>query len=431
MRALLPLEVWSPLPPLASGVADYVEEQLAVLGREFSLTLVVENPSLISGALKESFRVIAAERSDRNVLRLYHVGNSPLHAFIYREAVRVPGIVVLHERNLHELLLGFAVNANDFEAYRRMMRREHGGRGSVAAETIAAALGGRHWTGVFPLNLEILQRALSVVGLAGSTTARAAARVPGTPSLHLPHHAVLRSHTRDRGDARRRLGLSEEVRVVLAPGLGTSSKSLGIVQAAVDAVRRDVGDAVLVTVGGGPVESARGAKSLGRVDLETLGDALVAADVVVALRFPSRGEASGVVMRALAANRAVIVSTGSTADEDLPRGVISRVNPGPDESAELAAVLHLLLTDEAARLRLESLAGAAAAARGVEPLTGKLGEFIRGVALDRSRLEANLRLRATRAASLREPIRNDIEAAAQSLGLAHLPPNVFERLAGL
>ena len=158
MPALLPLEVWSPLPPLASGVADYVEEQLAVLSREFSLTLVVENTKLISGAIQDRFRVIALEQSDPNTLRVYHVGNSPLHGFIYREAVRVPGIVVLHEWNLHELLLGFAVNANDFDAYRRMVRREHGERGSVAAETIASALGGRHWTGVFPLNLRSEER---------------------------------------------------------------------------------------------------------------------------------------------------------------------------------------------------------------------------------------------------------------------------------
>jgi glycosyltransferase involved in cell wall biosynthesis len=423
--------VWSPLPPLASGVADYVEEQVAGLGAEFALTLVVENPSLIASAIKDRFRVISAEQSDQSTLRIYHVGNSPLHAFIYREAVRVPGIVFLHEWNLHELLLGFAVTADDFRAYRRMMRREHGERGSVAAETIASALGGRHWTGAFPLNLEILERALAVVGLTGSTTARAAARVPGTPSLHLPHHALLRSHTTDRGVARRRLGLEEQARVVVAPGLGTSSKSLEVVAAAVDAVRHDVSDLVLLTVGGGSAEAISGARDLGRVDLETLGDALVSADVVIALRFPSRGEASGVVMRALAACRAVIVSAGSTADEDLPGGVVARVNPGPGEAAELAAVLRLLLTDEAARLRIERLAGAAASARGLEPLAGRLAEFIRGVAAQRTELESDLRSRGSEALKLREPIRNDIDAAAASLGLARLPSSVFERLAGL
>ena len=425
------LEIWSPLPPQASGVADYVEEQLEELSQAFSLTLVVEDPDHVEAGLKRRYRVTSPAESDPKALRVYHVGNSPLHGFIYRQALRTPGIVVLHEWNLHELLLGFAVKANAFDAYRRQMRREHGERGTVAAETIASALGGKHWTGAFPLNLEILERALAVVALAGSTAARVAAKVPGTPSLHLPHHALLRSHATKRSDARARLGIGEQARVVLAPGLGTASKSLDVVQEATAALTADVPNVLLVTAGGGVVERHATTRSLGRVDLETLGDALVAADVVVALRFPSRGEASGVVMRALAAGRAVVVSMGSTADEDLPQGVVGRVNPGPGESAELAAVLRLLVTDNGARERLERLAAETASARGVAPLTRKLVEFIHEVVARREELEARIHDRSARASSLREPIRHDIEAAASSLGLAHLPSSVFERLAGL
>ena len=426
------LEIWSPLPPQESGVADYVEEQLEELSQAFSLTLVVEDPDHVEAGLKSRYRVTSPGESDPKALCVYHVGNSPLHGFIYRQALRTPGIVVLHEWNLHELLLGFAVKANAFDAYRRQMRREHGERGTVAAETIASALGGKHWTSAFPLNLEILERALGVVSLAGSTAARVGAKVPGTPSLHLPHHSLLRSHTTKRSDARARLGIGEQARVVLAPGLGTASKSLDVVQEATAALAADVPNVLLVTAGGGgEVERHETTRNLGRVDLETLGDALVAADVVVALRFPSRGEASGVVMRALAAGRAVVVSMGSTADEDLPQGVVGRVNPGPGETAELAAVLRLLVTDNGARERLERLAAETASARGVAPLTRKLVEFIHEVVARREELEARIHDRSARASSLREPIRHDIEAAASSLGLAHLPSSVFERLAGL
>jgi len=294
VSSLHPVEVWSPLPPQASGIADFAEEQLLVLAREFSLTLVAEDPDRVSADVRGRCRVVAPAQSDPAILRIYHVGNSPLHGFIYREALSTPGIVVLHEWNLHELLLGFAVNANNFEAYRAQMRREHGERGSVAAETIASALGGRYWTGAFPLNLEILESALAVVCLAGSTAARAAARIPGTPVLHLPHHALLRSHTTDRAAARARLGIGAADLVVVAPGFGTASKSLEIVRAALDLIRPEVANVVLVTVGGGPASVFdRSAANLGRVDLETLGDALVAADVVVALRFPSRGRGIG------------------------------------------------------------------------------------------------------------------------------------------
>ena len=431
----LAVEIWSPLPPDASGVADYVEEQLATLNQAFALTLVADHPDGVNEELRRRYRVIGPAQSDPSSLRVYHVGNSPAHRAIYLEALRVPGVVVLHEWNLHELLLGFADTAHEFDGYRRQMRREHGERGAIAALTMADALGGRHWSSVFPLNAEILERALAVVCLSGSTAARVATRVPGVPLLHLPHHALLKAHAADRAAARARLGFKDREHIVLAPGLGTASKSLDLAEAAVERIRARVADVVLVTAGGGeglatgPTPSPT--RALGRVDLETLGDALLAADVVLGLRFPSRGEASGVVMRSLAAGRALVVSAGSTADEDLPAGVVARVNPGPGEVDELAALLEFLLTHHEDRRRMEDLARGAAASRDVVPLTERLAQFLHKVAADRPTLELRMTQRTARPASLRDLIRVDIEAAGASLGLAQLPPNVFERLGGL
>jgi hypothetical protein len=167
------------------------------------------------------------------------------------------------------------------------------------------------------------------------------------------------------------------------------------------------------------------------VDLETLGDTLLAADVVLALRFPSRGEASGVLMRALAAGRASVVSSGSAADEDLPEGVVARVNPGPAESDDLAAILEFLLLDETARLRMERLAAATAEERGVESLTERLAVFLIEVAKDRVALQGGILTRQSRAQRVRPVFRNEVEAAGASLGLAHLPSAVYDRLAGL
>lgn len=426
------VEIWSPWPPQASGVADYAFEQLDVLHQdpELALSLVAEDQDSVDEELRRRYRVIGAEASNPSCLRVYHLGNSPAHRWIYREARVIPGVVVMHEWNLHELLLGFAVTANHFDDYRRQMRREHGERGAIAAETMAAALGGNHWSSVFPLNSEILERALAVVCLSGSTSARVAERVPGTPLLHLPHHALLRAHSSDRATARARLGFEASARIVLAPGLGTAAKSLELAASAVERIRASVPGVILVTVGGGSAVLGQN-RALGRVDLETLGDALLAADVVLALRFPSRGEASGVVMRSLAAGRATLVSAGSTADEDLPAGVVARVSPGPGEVGELAALLTFLLTHDDERRRLEGLARVAASHRGQDALTRRLCGFLHEVAIARPALEARIRERASRAAGLSDRIRTEVEAAGASLGLAQLPPNVFERLGGL
>jgi hypothetical protein len=57
-----PVEIWSPLPPLESGIADYVEEQLQTLDRDFALTLVVEAPDRVDEGLRRSYRTVAPEQ---------------------------------------------------------------------------------------------------------------------------------------------------------------------------------------------------------------------------------------------------------------------------------------------------------------------------------------------------------------------------------
>jgi len=80
----------------------------------------------------------------------------------------------------------------------------------------------------------------------------------------------------------------------------------------------------------------------GRVPLERLAWHLAAADVVLALRFPTLGEMSAVLLRAMAAARPVIVTAGTPAGVDFPEGVVVPVDPGRYEEAELQAQLALL-----------------------------------------------------------------------------------------
>ncbi|HET6899146.1 MAG TPA: glycosyl transferase family 1, partial [Vicinamibacteria bacterium] len=84
------LAVWSPLPPSPSGIADYVAESLPALAHHFDVVTVSEEPRS------------APPPAD---LDLYHLGNSPAHGFVYRAARARPGVVVLHDWNLHHLVL--------------------------------------------------------------------------------------------------------------------------------------------------------------------------------------------------------------------------------------------------------------------------------------------------------------------------------------
>src|SRR5262249_56472880 len=87
----------------------------------------------------------------------------------------------------------------------------------------------------------------------------------------------------------------------------------------------------------------------GALDLPSFVRHLVAADVVLALRFPTYGEISGALVRALGVGRPVLVTGGTPAAEEFPEGVVVPVDPGPVEGEELLALLGPLLGDR--RLR--------------------------------------------------------------------------------
>ena len=62
-------------------------------------------------------------------------------------------------------------------------------------------------------------------------------------------------------------------------------------------------------------------------------------------------------------------------------------------------------------------------------MTGQLAKFLLEVEKDRADLEKRIEARKSQSATVAPRFRNELEAVAASLGLAHLPSNVFEKLA--
>jgi hypothetical protein len=94
----------------------------------------------------------------------------------------------------------------------------------------------------------------------------------------------------------------------------------------------------------------------GRRSLEDFARHLAAADIVLGLRFPSHGEMSAALIRALGMGRPALVTAGSPIAGELPDGVVVKVSPGPREEAELQALLGELCADPLLRERIGTLA---------------------------------------------------------------------------
>jgi len=430
---MMKLAVWTPLPPSPSGIADYAAETLASLARLFDLAVVTEDPHAVDPGLRASFAVHAAAEAPAAALDLYHLGNSPAHAFVYRAALARPGVVVLHDWSLHHLVLRETVERGNLSAYLREMRRAYGETGTFVGRQVARALGGDLLPALFPLNDRVLEESLGVVALSAQTAARVARRLPGRPRLHLPHHLSLPiDPPPSRAESRDALGLPGDAFVVTAPGLATAAKRLEVAVRVVARMRADRAGTLLVVAGGAdprlPLRSwadqaglGEGLRVTGRIGLPDFERHLAAADAVLALRFPSHGEMSGAVVRALGVGRPVLVSAGSAAADEFPEGVVIPIDPGAAEEAELEAFLRHLAGAPGLREEMGALGRAHAERHHALPATVEaLAEFLRGV--EGGKAPALAARRADRAAEggLVGYFMEEVRWGARDLGLADL-----------
>ena len=103
---------FSPLPPARSGIADYSEALIQSL-----------KPLVELEVFSAASRAFDPARFD---IALYHLGNNVYHDFVYETALRHPGVVVMHESNLHHLMADLTIKRGDWDAYIRECEY-HGG----------------------------------------------------------------------------------------------------------------------------------------------------------------------------------------------------------------------------------------------------------------------------------------------------------------
>ena len=428
------LRVWSPLPPSVSGIADYVAEALPGLAAHAALQVVVERAEAVDPALRQRYDVVSLETMAPADLDLYHVGNSPDHAYVYRRALLEPGVVVLHEWSLHHLVLHETLEKGDAAGYLREMRRAHGETGTFVGRQVARALGGDILPALFPLNDRLLEASLAVVGLSAEVARGAAARLPGRPVLHLPHHVALPGGPWPaRSEARRALGLPADAFVVTAPGLAQPNKGLEAAFRAAARLRPALPTLVFVVAGAAregyrPLEIAaaqglsEGVVHTGRLSFPEFIRHLCAADVVLCLRFPSHGEMSGALLRALGVGRPALVTAGTTAALEFPEGVVIPIDPGPREEAEIAAFLaHLHAHPRTAEGISRAARAHVAAHHDLAATTARLAGFLEQVAAIAP--EGRRRVAADRTSEdgLAGYFREEIRWGARDLGLVGLP----------
>ena len=342
---------FSPLPPARSGIADY------------SAALLDELRQLIN---VEAFGAKPAKFNPADFdIALYQIGNNIHHEFCYEMALEHPGVVVVHEANLHHLIADQTIKRGDWDAYVREVEYNAGADAAAHALRVKRLEAGPDYEGV-PMLRRLVERSRAAIVHSGCVeTELRKAHFTG-PIARIPHGAWVSEA--DRMGYRHRLGIDETTPLIGIFGFLKPYKRIAESLRAFRRLVQVVPKARMILVGEPHPDLAlrslidtlgleASVRVLGFTPIEDFTGYIAACDIVLNLRYPTVGENSGTLMRALGLGKAVVVSEVGSFCE-FPAEICLKVPVDSTEEEHIFEYMNLL----ASRPELRRAMGARARA---------------------------------------------------------------------
>ena len=350
MPARLKLNVFSPLPPVSSEIANITRMVAAALAPLADVTLWTEQAEPPILAAPVAIQIFDPADMDWQLiqaadLNVYNIGNNAtFHRGIFEIARRAPGVVILHDTRLQHFFARYSETPGaDREFYLECMQRSHGANSVADAEAfIAGTLKLDVLVDRYPMTTAAMEGALAAV-IHNDIDREALGAQTRTPVFYLPLPFS------GPGPAARPAP-NGVLRLIAFGYMGFNRRLRSILEALAGhddpAIRFDIY---------GPLEEAEAVQALtvslglqervlqhGFVPEAELTAALAHADLALNLRYPSMGEASASQLRIWDSELPSLVTrTGWYAT--LPADAVFFVEP-EDEVASIRAHLSALRT---------------------------------------------------------------------------------------
>lgn len=347
----------SPLPPSRNGIADYAARVIEALKPHYRQMVVHYNDDALP--LDAAPAVLATPVG----LPLYQIGNNWQHTDVMREALRVPGVVILHDLQLYYLYESLGYPKAEVQA---LMGRSNPSLGALSLDALFDKRPTTKWPYLLCNMLpDLIARSRAVVvhsHYAKRFIVRHLGETVEDKLSVIPHFAIAAA-PRDAASLRKSYGYGDDVALVVTAGFAARSKGFEILAEAVASLSAQGQPIQWIHAGGathGDMNlhdiAARHPAIAGRfiatgyLGEDALDDHVAMADIVVNLRFPTVGESSGSLARALAAGACVIVSdTGSYGE--IPGDCVVHL-PAQADAHALSTVLAGLIDDAELRHRI-------------------------------------------------------------------------------
>ena len=364
---------FSPLPPNRSGIAAYCADLLPRLAGHQIDAFVDDSAGLDAPSRANPIggvTVLGAHDFPWRQARhpydavVYHVGNDASHDYLWPYLVRYPGLVVLHDGQLHQARAQALIRQKREPDFKAEFAYCHPDASPLMADLVVAGLGATlcyFWPMV-----RVPVQSARITAVHNRWLARElAGQFPGADvrRLHMGVPDPLASVQTPSGEVRRRHGIPDDAVLFGSFGRVTPEKGLSAVLRALAQVAPSLPSVRLLIVGEPSSHydlmaeaRERGVANLvieaGYVTADALPDYLNAVDVCLNLRWPTGRETSAAWLRCAAAGKPTVVTdlahTTDVPSLDLRSMTVACTLAGTHEPV----CVHVELVDDVHMLRL-------------------------------------------------------------------------------
>ena len=320
----MPRLAWfSPMPPVATGVAACSADLVAALRDEHEIDIFVDEPVVrMAPGTRSAHDFVWRHQQQRYDLTVYQVGNSSHHDYLWPYLFRYPGLTVLHDAHLHHARAASLLRRFRADDYRTEFAWNHPDANPDTAELAVAGFD-NHLYYAWPMT-RLVARASRLVAVHGpAIAARLQADVPDAAVVSIRLGQGTPLSVGEAGAASRRAratyGIPADAIVFGCYGGLSPDKRIPQVLAAFAATRAYVPGAHLLLVGAVP-EHYDLVSDIAHLGLtacvtvtgyvasdEAFTDCIAACDVALNLRWPTAREVSGPWLRCLAAGKPTVI----------------------------------------------------------------------------------------------------------------------------
>jgi glycosyltransferase involved in cell wall biosynthesis len=372
------LAVFTPLPPTRSGIADYAVELLHELGSRHQIQVYVASTQEVSAwtgrgapfTVHGAHDFVWTHHREPYELVIFQIGNAWCHDYMWPYVFRYPGLVVLHDAQLHHARAWSLLRRARTDDYRAELAFNHPGLAPEAAEPAISGFGGPLYY-AWPMLRAVVSSARHVA-VHNPVLADDFRRDYSETPINAIRMGVRQPATT--GDAiatiRTRHGIASDAIVLVAFGGVADEKRIGPLLNAVSVARAYEPRIRVLLVGQAlpHYDALSIARDLGLDEIVTgtgyvpdheVGTYLAAADIVSCLRWPTARETSASWLRAIAAGRATIVTDladqAGTPTLDPRSWTVLHATPGQTTRAPIAVSIDVLDEDHSLTLAVKRL----------------------------------------------------------------------------